>query len=241
MVLGGGELCMKLGACWRSVQIVALGAAISYLAVISAAQSADLPPPDGSIPPAAPAPPAVYTPAAPTLVDPGDSFEARFGAYLHGVGSRENDTYDVSGAFLTPRLNFFGVTGLWVYAIPRLQIGGNLNTAGLTSFAYLDAVITVPITRWFFFEPFLGGAIHNRGDLGSSTTADLGCTELFHAGVSLGVPIDRHWRVLATFAHVSNGKGIFGTNCGTNQTGMSPWGSGNQGLNNYGLSIGYAF
>jgi len=42
--------------------------------------------------------------------------------------------------------------------------------------------------------------------------------------------------VLATFEHLSNGRGIFGINCGTNQGG-----GGNQGLNNYGISVGYAF
>jgi hypothetical protein len=228
---------------WRSVPIARLGGAIAYLSVIASAHSADMAPPasDGSIPPASAAPPAVYAPAAPYIADPGNSFEARFGAYLHGVGSRENDTYDVSASLVTPRLNFFGVTGLWAYAIPRLQLGGNVNTADRTSFAYLDIVLTVPITHWLFFEPYIGGAIHDHGDLGSSTTSDLGCTELFHAGVSFGVPIDQHWRVIGTFEHLSNGKGVFGINCGTNQTGASPWGGGNQGLNNYGIRVGYAF
>jgi hypothetical protein len=43
--------------------------------------------------------------------------------------------------------------------------------------------------------------------------------------------------VLGSFEHLSNGKSLFGLDCGTNQ---SATGS-NQGLNNYGLSVGYAF
>jgi hypothetical protein len=69
--------------------------------------------------------------------------------------------------------------------------------------------------------------------------SDLGCRELFHIGVSLGTAIDQHWRVLGTFEHLSNGKGLFDTNCGTDQSGVT--GGGNQGLNNYGVSVGYAF
>jgi len=65
----------------------------------------------------------------------------------------------------------------------------------------------------------------------------LGCPLLFHAGVSVGVPITEHWSVLGSFEHLSNGKSLFGLDCGTNQ---SATGS-NQGLNNYGLSVGYAF
>jgi Lipid A 3-O-deacylase (PagL) len=64
----------------------------------------------------------------------------------------------------------------------------------------------------------------------------LGCPLFFHAGVSIGVPITEHWSVLGSFEHLSNGKS-FGVNCGTNQSQVAS----NQGLNNYGLSVGYAF
>ena len=58
----------------------------------------------------------------------------------------------------------------------------------------------------------------------------LGCRTLFHAGGSIGfVPIPK-WSVIATFEHLSNGNSLFGTGC-----------SQNQGLNNYGVKIGYSF
>jgi len=63
----------------------------------------------------------------------------------------------------------------------------------------------------------------------------LGCPALFHAGFSFGVAISEHWNALASLEHLSNGK-TFGVNCGTNQPSAT-----NQGLNNYGVSVGYAF
>jgi lipid A 3-O-deacylase len=60
--------------------------------------------------------------------------------------------------------------------------------------------------------------------------ASLGCNPLFHAGGSVGfVPLPR-WSIVATFEHLSNGNSLFGINCGKNQ-----------GLNNYGVKIGYSF
>jgi hypothetical protein len=74
-----------------------------------------------------------------------------------------------------------------------------------------------------------------NGCFSSRSLVGLGCPLLFHAGASFGVPITEHWRVLGTFEHLSNGKPL-GVDCGTNQR---P--GGNQGLNNYGVSVGYAF
>lgn len=230
-----------LEVCQQRLTMWAVLLAAALCAGMAPANSADLPSPDVTTP-AAPPPVAVQLPAAVPVVayDLSEQFEARLGAFYHGVGSREEGTFDASGSIVTPRLNFFGVTGFWAQAIPRLQLGGNLNTAGRTSFAYLDILYTIPITKWLFFEPSFGGAIHSGGVLGSPTTSDLGCHELFHETASLGVAINRHWQVLGTFEHLSNGKAL-GFDCGTNQPGISIFGSGNQGLNNYGFRLGYAF
>jgi len=169
---------------------------------------------------------------------PGDHLEARFGAFDHGVGSAERNTVDINGSIVTPRLNV-GAPGYWAYLLPRFQLGGAVNLAGRISFAYADITLTLPITHWLFFEPFIGGAIHDGSLHGTPTLSALGCPELFHAGASFGVPITEHWSVLGTFEHLSNGKAIFGVDCGTNQGNQ---GRGyNQGLNNYGVSVGYAF
>jgi lipid A 3-O-deacylase len=202
---------------WR----LSLTICISYLATLPVAKSADLtPPPWGAV--------------APGVADTGTQFEARFGVFDHGVGSIERNTVDINGSFVTPRLNL-DVPGYWAYLVPRFQLGGAANLAGRTSFGYADVVFTLPITKRLFFEPFVGGAIHDGSLAPTPTLVGLGCPLLFHAGASLGVPITAHWRVLGTFEHLSNGK-PFGVDCGTNQRA-----GGNQGLNNYGVSVGYAF
>jgi hypothetical protein len=101
---------------------------------------------------------------------PGDGFEARFGVFDHGVGN----TVDINGSILTPRLNF-GVPGYWAFLLPRFQLGGAVNLAGRT-FAYVDIAITLPITSWLFFEPFVGGAGHNGSLTPTPTQAGLGRT-----------------------------------------------------------------
>ena len=197
---------------------------VTYLALASAAISADLPPATNA--------PAVVP--APAYVAPGGQFEARFGAY-YGGGGNEGGTQDVSATVLSPRLNF-GVPGHWAYLLPRFEIGGNLNLEGRTSFAYADAVLTLPLPGRAFLEPYLGAAVHNGSLVPTPTLAGLGCPVLFHTGVSVGGYITQHWTLLETFEHLTNGNEL-GVDCGTNQRGESR----NQGLNFYGLRIGYAF
>lgn len=226
---------MDFWGMWLNIRLGLLVVAVAYFAAVPVAESADVAAPPAVAPPLSPSP-------SPYLTGPdlSDTFEVRFGEFIHGVGSVERFTPDVSASIVTPRLNFFHLTdNYWLWFIPRAQIGGSLNVAGRTSFAYLDAMWTVPITNWLFVEPFVGGAVHDGSLTGTATMSDLGCRELFHVGASVGVPINAHWRMMGTFEHLSNGKGIFGTDCGTNQTGVT--GGGNQGLNNYGLRFGYAF
>lgn len=221
-----GLFAPRLAGCY--LWCVACGA---FLAGVSAAECADQP-----APPPAVAEAPVQPNVTPFPYDPGSHFEALLGLYLHGVGDAERDTADLNASFLTPRLDV-GLPGYWAYLLPRLRVGGAANLFGRTSFAYVDAMPTLPVTPWLYLAPFVGGAIHDGSLTPTPTMSGLGCRELFHAGVSAGVPITEHWNVTGTFEHLSNGKSLFGIDCGTNQ---APHGS-NQGLNNYGLSIGYAF
>lgn len=213
--------------------IVALLVAIGPGRWVGSSYAADVPlaPAPYPMPAAVPAPP----PPQPSPPNIGDSFEARFGAYAAGIGSAEKGTVDLNATLLSPRLNI-GLPGYWANLLPRFRIGGAANLMGRTSFAYADIAMTLPVMNWFYVEPFFGGAIHNGSLTPTSTLAGLGCPMLFHVGGSVGVPITEHWSVLGTFEHLSNGRGIFGVNCGTNWVG-----GGNQGLNNYGVSASYAF
>jgi hypothetical protein len=182
------------------------------------------------------APPPGSAFAPPVLVaDPANRWEARFGVFAHGVGSVEQGSVDLNGEFLSPRL--FYATGTWGFLVPRVAIGGFLNVSGKTDAAYATFVWTIPIYDRWFAEAFVGPGVHDGALQGTPTQAGLGCHTLFDAGASLGYRFDAHWSVMATFNHLSNGKSLFGIDCGTNQ---APTGS-NQGLNNYGIRIGYSF
>jgi lipid A 3-O-deacylase len=178
-----------------------------------------------------------YQPApvqtTPTL--PYDRFEIRFGALAHGVGGREQGSVDINGEFVTPRLPL-GVSGWASYLVPRIHVGGEANLNGRTSFAYTGALWTWPIWGGVSLEAFVGPAVHNGSLVPGPKQGGLGCPVLFHAGASVSYQITDHWSVIGTFSHLSNGRELFGISCGSNQgTG------GNQGLNNYGLKIGYSF
>jgi len=169
------------------------------------------------------------------ITDPADRWEARFGVFAHGVGSVEQGTIDLNGSIVSPRLSF-GATGWWTFLIPRVEVGGAWNLSNRTSFGYADALWTIPVWDRLFVEGFVGPAVHNGSLTATPTHAGLGCDVLFHAGASVGYRFSGNWSVMATFEHLSNGRTVFGINCGTNQ------GPGtNQGLNNYGVRVGYSF
>jgi hypothetical protein len=171
--------------------------------------------------------------AVPVL--PYDRFEARFGAFGHGVGSREDGTADLNVEFVTPRLSL-GVTGWASYLIPRVHVGGQANLGNRTSFVYTGALWTFPIWGGLSAEIFAGPALHNGVYLPTNNRAGLGCPVLFHAGASLAYQLTDRWSVIGTFSHLSNGRELFGISCQTNQGR-----GGNQGLNNYGVRVGYSF
>jgi len=177
-----------------------------------------------------PAPAIAVTPAVPSYAYDPNRFEIRFGALAHGVGGWESGTIDLSADVVTPRL--LAVPPVWWdFLVPRLRFGGAVNLDGRTSFAYADVLWSVPLAERWFVEGFVGPSVHNGKLAGEpGRFAQLGCSALFHAGGSIGfVPIPK-WSVIATFEHLSNGNSLIGTGC-----------SQNQGLNNYGVKIGYSF
>ena len=111
-----------------------------------------------------------------------------------------------------------------------------VNVSGRTNTAYAGFLWTVPLIDRFFIEGFLGAAVHDGSLVPTATRAGLGCPVLFNSGASVGYRVSDNWSVMATFNHLSNGRELFGVNCGTNQR---P--GGNQGLNIYDVRIGYSF
>ena len=212
----------------KALSMKALGYGIAGLALFAAAplsQAADIAQYG--------VPPAYVAPVVP--LDPANRFEARFGAFAHGVGSAEHNTVDLNGEFLTPRL--FSPEGPWAFLVPRLGVGGLVNLNGRTNVAYAAAVWTIPVFERYFVEAFVGPAVHDGSLTATPTRAGLGCDVLFNAGASIGYRFNQNWSVMGTFDHLSNGKSLFGIDCGTNRAATGS----NQGLNNYGVRIGYSF
>jgi lipid A 3-O-deacylase len=169
--------------------------------------------------------------AAPLGPDYGTEFEVRGGIYGHGVPFTgpgfESGSADVNLEFLTPRPALWTDTRL-SKLLPRLQIGGTINTAGKTSLVYAGAAWTFDFggSPWFV-EPNLGIAAHN-GEFDAPPGGErlsLGCNPLFHTGLSGGYRLSRRWAVMATWEHASNGNLC----------------SHNDGLNNVGARLSFSF
>ena len=91
-----------------------------------------------------PATPQGYVAAQPTVPNPyGLLSEVRGGVFYHGFDSREAGQVDVNLELLSPRVVEMNL-GYWDYLIPRLHLGGNINTGGGTSDGYLGLTWTTP-------------------------------------------------------------------------------------------------
>jgi len=156
-------------------------------------------------------------------------FEVRGGIFAHGVGSVEQNTYDLNVELLTPRVLPFGAGQWWSLLVPRFQIGGFLNMSDRTSALYGGALWTFPIYAGLFSELSAGGAVNNGSVDGTATRSALGCQGAFNLAASLGYHFNSSWSLVGTWNHMSNGNAIF-DDC-----------PHNKGVNDIGLKAGYAF
>jgi lipid A 3-O-deacylase len=113
----------------------------------------------------------------------------------------------------------------------RPALGGTITNGSGTSYGYGDARFEIEGPLRTFFGVGLGLAVHD-GSLQPEQTASehrkkaLGSRALFHVPLEIGVTPTPSIRLSAYFEHVSNG--WLGT-------------SVNEGMDNLGLRIGYAF
>jgi lipid A 3-O-deacylase len=152
-------------------------------------------------------------------------FEARAGVFAHSIGGREaGHGTDFNVELLGPRL--IDVPVEYSYFIPRPQVGVMFNSAGQTSYAYVGFAWTLNVTKQIWLEPLFGANYNTAPPDGNDPTRDsLGCHYGFHTGLSVGYRVDDHWSVIGTWEHISN-------------AGICPH---NQGMNDYGLKLGYRF
>ena len=180
-----------------------------------------------------PATPTSYTVAplgstvtAPTTPGPfGIISEVRGGLFYHGYDGPEAGLVDVNLELLTPRPALPG--GYWNYLIPRLALGGNINTGGRTSDGYLTLVFQTPEFYHFFGEITAGGSINDghTQNVPPPQYAKVGCHLMFRESVSIGYHLSAHWEIMATAEHISNDRFCYQ----------------NAGITNFGARLGYIF
>ena len=151
--------------------------------------------------------------------------EVKVGVLDHDVGifgTNVEKGAQINGEVLFTSPDLFKVIGS-----PRPILGVAGNTAGTTSYAYVDMTLT-PMLWQNLLQPddgiyaggFLGGAIHD-GNL-SETTHDkkaLGTRALYHVGAEGGYQITSTYSVEGYFAHLSNA-GAARHNGGLNDVGV---------------------
>jgi lipid A 3-O-deacylase len=152
--------------------------------------------------------------------------EVRIGLYDHNVEPHGSEAgVDVKGELLLGRLpGGYGSPILETILRPRPHVGGNLNFHGHTSFAYAGLTWDYRLSPSFFLEASFGAAVHD-GPLDERGKASFGCRANFHEQAGLGYAIDRNWRVVLSWEHMSNADLC----------------DRNRGLTNAGLRIGYVF
>ncbi len=152
--------------------------------------------------------------------------ELRLGIAAHSLSGEESGSVNFNGEILFGK--FFQADNPVVdVLIPRLHIGGSLNTAGHTSFIYTGLTWDYTITEALFIEASFGGAIHNndKDKVASSNHDLLGCSPLFRESAAIGYRFSNRWLLMAMVEHMSN-------------AGLC---RGNRGQTNAGMKIGYNF
>lgn len=164
----------------------------------------------------------------PDSTPPSSAFvsELRLGISAHDSWSPEKGSANITGEILFAK-PFILSSAFNNYLIPRLHLGGSVNTNSKTSFVYTGFSWTYDLTERVFVEGTLGGALHDgkTGDIVPLDRSALGCSPLFRESASLGYRIASNWLVMGTVEHLSN-------------AGLC---SQNRGLTNVGARLGYVF
>ena len=84
--------------------------------------------------------------------EPGNQFEARFGAFAAGVGSAEQDTFYVNASLLTPFVSIPDCKAMRPICFRGCNSAALSILRGGTSFGYADISLTLPIVKKLFFE-----------------------------------------------------------------------------------------
>jgi lipid A 3-O-deacylase len=151
--------------------------------------------------------------------------EIRGGVYDHDVSfwsfHRESGT-DINGEVLFVSPSF--LEAVWS---PRPHLGATVNTDGNTSHAYAGLTWELPLfSSDFFVDGNLGLSVNNgRRDTDDPDRKSLGSPVLFRLGAALGYNLTEKVNVSLQFEHMSN----------------AYLANENEGMDNFGLRLGYRF
>jgi hypothetical protein len=160
--------------------------------------------------------------------------EVRFGAFAHNVIHNEDAPVDVSIETLSSPITFPGwdnpaiARNPWInwFFIPRLNMGGMINTGGKTSYAFGGFTWRIPIYGPLFFEGELGGAINDAPRHPETNRVDMGCVSTFRESGGFGAQLTKNFDVIFSVEHISHASFCTHTN---------------PGITDFGVRIGYRF
>lgn len=151
--------------------------------------------------------------------------EVRLGGSAHNPSGREHGV-DITAEILTTPIFKSNGSDWSRWLVPKLAIGGALNTRGRTSYVHSGLAWTIPFSDSFFLEGQFGLALHDA-KFGSREYDNLGdCNWSFREGAFLGYRLDSTWAIVGGVDHLS-------------QAGLCD--GGNAGLTNYRIELSHAF
>jgi hypothetical protein len=147
------------------------------------------------------------------------------GILAHGVPIWSRADFEERGMTFNGEVDFAGLAEIFgghLYPV----LGGDVTTAGGTTYAYADLRYEIRGPGRLFFAFGVGAAVHD-GHLAADSAYHnaLGSRVLFHVPLEVGFTFADHYRASLYFEHVSN---AYLT-------------SPNEGLDNIGLRFGYRF
>ena len=133
--------------------------------------------------------------------------EIRTGLYAHDVRRQQHADekgMDVNAEVLFARPAIaYGNTFADVVLNPRFHLGTSISVNGDTSQLYAGVTWDMPLIDRFSLELSFGGSLHDdqKDWLGRGA---FGCPLNFRESASVGYAVTEHWRLYATWAHMSN-------------------------------------
>lgn len=187
----------------------------------------------------------IFAAALAAVAGAGDQAHAAIDQLKIGVTAHntplfgERQAEDERGANVSAQVNFAAIEALSFLGAPRPYLNVSLNLDGNTNFGGGGLAWRIPVGSGWAVEPALGYVIHDgakenpyasadpRAPAYSRETVLFGSQDLWQSSVAISRRVGESWSAEFYYEHLSHGQ-ILGT-------------GRNQGLDNFGLRLGYRF